>query len=111
GLAMSSRNARLTAADRDLALTLYHTLVAARAAYADGARAAEALAAQLRRSWPDRIALDYLEFRDPQRLDPVESLEPDTRLFLGAWLKGVRLIDNGVLGDSGDQVQPLPTRA
>jgi len=97
GLAMSSRNARLAPGDRDLALTLHRTIEAAKQAFARGERDAETLQSRLKASWPDGLDLDYLDFRDPILLDEVDRLEPDTRIFLGAWLRGVRLIDNDAL--------------
>ena len=98
GLAMSSRNARLAPEDRRLALTLYQTIGRARKAFADGARDASAVKHQLQQAWPREIDLDYLEFREPTLLEEVDELTPEVRLFLGAWLKGVRLIDNAALG-------------
>ena len=98
GLAMSSRNAYLKAEDRDLALTLHRTLQAARDAFAAGQTDAKALQQQLKAAWPDGLELDYLDFREPELLEEVTQLNQDTRLFLGAWLRGIRLIDNGSLG-------------
>ncbi|MDJ0842054.1 MAG: pantoate--beta-alanine ligase [Acidobacteriota bacterium] len=97
GLAMSSRNARLAPEDRDLALTLYRTITEARTAYAKGERDAEALRTKLKEGWPQGIELDYLDFREPVLLEEVATLAADTRIFLGAWLNGVRLIDNDAL--------------
>lgn len=97
GLAMSSRNARLAPEDRDLALTLYRTISAARQAFAEGERDANKLSEDLKSRWPKGLDLDYLEFRDPVHLELVEVLSHDSRLFLGAWLKGVRLIDNAAV--------------
>ncbi len=98
GLAMSSRNAKLAPADRDLALTLWRRIERARAAFAEGCRDAAALARKLAADWPTELELDYMELREPRLLEKVETLTADTRLFLGAWLNGVRLIDNAALG-------------
>jgi len=97
GLAMSSRNARLTTTDRPLALTLIRTIEAAREAYLRGERDAAALKQRLIAAWPADIELDYLDFREPVFLEEVQVLAADARLFVGAWLKGVRLIDNAAL--------------
>jgi len=97
GLAMSSRNARLRPQDRSLALTLYRTLMEAQKAYSNGQRDAGKLATQLKADWPEGLDLDYLEFREPNLLEKVETLDEHSRLFLGAWLNGVRLIDNAGL--------------
>ncbi|CAM2006922.1 pantoate--beta-alanine ligase [Acanthopleuribacter pedis] len=98
GLAMSSRNRYLKPADRDIARTLYRTLQAAKAAFAAGERDATALKTQLTEAWPQGLELDYLAFREPEFLNEVTQLEADTRLFLGAWLRGIRLIDNAAVG-------------
>ena len=98
GLAMSSRNANLAPQDRGLALTLYRQIVAAKDAFAAGQNNAEALRATLRANWPEGIDLDYLDFRNPSSLEEETTLTPQSRIFLGAWLNGVRLIDNAALG-------------
>lgn len=98
GLAMSSRNRYLAASDRDTALTLHRTLTAAQAAFAAGERDAVKLKQQLAEAWPKTLELDYLDFREPEFLEEVTHLESDTRLFLGAWLRGIRLIDNAAIG-------------
>jgi pantoate--beta-alanine ligase len=97
GLAMSSRNARLAPERRDLALTLWRCICRARQAYGAGRRDAATLLAELRADWPAELGLDYMEFRDPKELELQEKLGPKTRLFLAAWLDGVRLIDNSPL--------------
>jgi pantoate--beta-alanine ligase len=99
GLAMSSRNARLKPHQRDLALTLHRMLKEAHTAYRSGERDARALTKRLTAAWPEGIELDYLEFREPRHLNKVDVLAPCTRLFLGAWLDGVRLIDNAAVGE------------
>lgn len=98
GLAMSSRNARLKPDERDLALTLYRTIVRAQQIFESGERNAARMQGMLRETWPEGIDLDYLDLRDPVNLDKVEVLAENTRIFLGAWLQGVRLIDNAPIG-------------
>ena len=98
GLAMSSRNVRLKSEkERDLALTLYRIILKAREAFGNGERDAAALKESLMSLRPFDITLDYLDFRNPISLEEESVLAPDTRIFLGAWLNGVRLIDNGLL--------------
>ena len=99
GLAMSSRNAMLEPQDREAALSLYRALSSARTAFKNGMRDAQGLRARLVAAWPDTLALDYLDFRDPEKLQPVTTLKPNTRIFIGAWLRGIRLIDNTALAD------------
>lgn len=98
GLAMSSRNVRLKSEkERDLALTLYRIILKAREAFGNGERDAAVLKESLMSLRPFDITLDYLDFRNPISLEEESVLVPDTRIFLGAWLNGVRLIDNGPL--------------
>ncbi len=98
GLAMSSRNVRLKSEkERDLALTLYRIILKAREAFGNSERDAAALKESLMSLRPFDITLDYLDFRNPISLEEESVLAPDTRIFLGAWLNGVRLIDNGLL--------------
>lgn len=95
GLALSSRNAKLNDAQYQRALWLSKSIAAARAAYARGERDPQTVLEHLKTSCPaDGIDIDYLEFRDPVDLELVETLADDSRLFIGCWLDGVRLIDN-----------------
>ncbi len=97
GLAMSSRNVHLKPKDRHLALSLIRSINMAQ----EMARAGQLSCSQIRHSlieqWPAGIELDYMDFRDDTQLANVERVEPSTRLFVGAWLNGVRLIDNASL--------------
>jgi len=83
GLAMSSRNAYLTAEGRQTALGLSRgdagTLVAAATAQLAGAR------------------IDYVELRDATELSPVTTLEGPAVLAIAAFVGTTRLIDNRVL--------------
>jgi pantoate--beta-alanine ligase len=97
GLAMSSRNVRLAAADRKAATVLWRALDAARAAAAKGERDGDAL----RRGVEDAIGreprarLDYVAVVDPQTLEPLERLDARGAVCLVAARFGdVRLIDN-----------------
>ena len=95
GLAVSSRNVRLTPAQRAAAPALFRALEAAARAFARGAPAAEAEAAgraRLEGAGFDRI--DYLECRDAATLAPVDRLEAPARALGAARLGAVRLIDN-----------------
>ncbi|MBJ6724203.1 pantoate--beta-alanine ligase [Geomesophilobacter sediminis] len=101
GLAMSSRNTKLSAEDRRKALCLYRSIGAARTAFAAGERSV----AKLRETAVSVIAaepaaeIDYLEFRDPDSLEPLETAEARTLYALAVRLGGVRLIDNCILGE------------
>lgn len=93
GLAMSSRNARLSAGARALAPALYAAMGRAATAVRGGqtgalqACAAEVLAAGF-------ASVEYLELRDAATLLEPATLDGPLRLLAAAWLDGVRLIDN-----------------
>jgi pantoate--beta-alanine ligase len=96
GLALSSRNGRLTARQRRAAPALHRALAAAAAELAGGAQAAgpaieRARAAILAAGFR---AIDYLELRAEADLAALERADRPARLFAAAWLGETRLIDN-----------------
>lgn len=99
GLALSSRNAYLTAEQRRIAPKLYATL----AELATRAVAGKPLA-ELQAKGVDALLaagfdhVDYLEFRDADSLEPVTSLDQPTRLLAVARLGETRLLDNLAVG-------------
>lgn len=98
GLAMSSRNAYLSAEERRRAPELYRVLTALRAALAAGddfEPLHEQGLARLRRAG---FEPEYLELRRAADLAPVRRHEGDTVLFAAARLGSARLIDNVQLG-------------
>jgi pantoate--beta-alanine ligase len=104
GLAMSSRNAYLSPADRARALALSRALFAARDAFAAGERDAAALVARARAvvDAEPAVRLDYLELRDAEELTPVAGAIARPALlaiaaFVGPADRPTRLIDNVVL--------------
>jgi pantoate--beta-alanine ligase len=93
GLAMSSRNAYLSEAERARALSLSRALFGAREAAAGGARQAEAIVAQARAALDvDRI--DYVELVDADTLQPVTQIDRPCVLAIAAFVGRTRLIDN-----------------
>ena len=101
GLAISSRNAYLSPAERQSALCLSRAIRTARELYAAGTRDA----ALLRRAALEVISaepeatIDYLELRDGATLEPKETADDATLLALAVRIGATRLIDNTVLGD------------
>ena len=101
GLALSSRNSKLDPAGRASALCLSRTLAAARAAFRSGERSVD----ELRRvalapiEGESGAELDYLEFRDPDTLLPLQQADESTLLALAVRIGAVRLIDNCSLGE------------
>lgn len=95
GLAMSSRNLRLTPADRATASALYAVMcdtVRAIAAGQPASQALEAAHAQLLAAGFDRV--EYFELRHGDVLTPVDRPVPEARLLAAVWLGPIRLIDN-----------------
>jgi len=95
GVALSSRNSRLSPADRRRAAILPETLSAAVAALAAGETAANVLdeaRARLLAGGVER--LEYLELRRERDLEPLAAATEPARLLVAAWFGGVRLIDN-----------------
>jgi pantoate--beta-alanine ligase len=93
GLAMSSRNAYLSPAERTRALSLSRALFAARDAAARGAWRPEEIVAQVRAALDfDRI--DYVELVDAETLQPVTDVGRPAVLAVAAFIGRTRLIDN-----------------
>lgn len=102
GLAMSSRNARLSAEQREVAPVIHRALAAATEAFARGERRAAALAGAAGDvlSTCDALRVEYLEVVDPDRVVPAEVADDRSVMAIAAWLGPVRLIDNVVLAGS-----------
>jgi pantoate--beta-alanine ligase len=99
GLAMSSRNAYLTAEERERARALSRALEAADATVAGGRRDASAVLAAARAELEGAgIEPEYLELRSATDLEPVERVNGSTLLAVAARVGRARLIDNKVLG-------------
>lgn len=95
GLAMSSRNVRLSAADRASAPKLLQALRAAAARLKAGEAAAPVLRAATEAIEESGFArVEYLELRAAADLMPLTRADTRARLLVAAWLGGVRLIDN-----------------
>ena len=99
GLALSSRNAYLSAEERERALALSRALRAAQAAVEGGIVDAAAVVAAAREEL-DRAGVqpDYLQLRSAQDLSPVERVNGSTLLAVAARVGRARLIDNAILG-------------
>ena len=95
GLAMSSRNVRLTAQERAVAPRLHAAMQAAAAAI----RAGQPVAESLEEAKAEVAALgfgqwDYLELRSAEGLRPLDDLSEPARMLAAVYLGDVRLIDN-----------------
>lgn len=95
GLAMSSRNARLSADERAIAPRLHEIMQAAASGIRDGARVATALEnAQAALLEAGFCEVEYLELRTVDGLRPAVELSEPARMLVALWLGDVRLIDN-----------------
>jgi pantoate--beta-alanine ligase len=107
GLALSSRNAYLSAEERRAAPALSQGLAAAHDAFQRGVTAAADVLRAARRlvEREPLLRLEYLEAVDPNTLSPVTRVAGDTLVALAARVSSTRLIDNIVLGDglAGDE--------
>ena len=95
GLAMSSRNAYLSAEQRSQAAAIPQAMREAIAAIGNGQAVESALAAlsaKLLEAGFDSI--DYAEVRDADSLVPLDTDNGNARLFVAARIGGTRLIDN-----------------
>lgn len=99
GLAMSSRNARLDPDARQRAVCLSRGLFAAKAAFDAGERRADTLISAARAQMGEADSIQYLELVGAEMLQPVTGVvDRAAVLAVAAFLGGVRLIDNVVLG-------------
>ena len=95
GLALSSRNGRLTVADRARAPVLHSALQAVATAIRAGQRVPVALAGGRAMILAAGFSgIDYLELCAADDLATLAAFDRPARLLAAAWLGGVRLIDN-----------------
>jgi pantoate--beta-alanine ligase len=102
GVAMSSRNAYLSADERAAARCLSRALAAARGALAAGARDAAALLAAVHAVLDAEplARVDYAELVDVESLEPVDRVVGSAVLALAVFIGCTRLIDNTILAVS-----------
>jgi pantoate--beta-alanine ligase len=103
GLALSSRNAYLSAEDRKRALALVRGLSAAARAFGAGERRAGTLRSlALSEIAPAASRIDYVTIADPETLEPLPdevTAGERTLLATAVFIEKTRLIDNLVLGE------------
>lgn len=99
GLAMSSRNARLTPEQRDAAGCLFLALSEAAGMARGGERDAARLVAAMAREVGATPAarLDYSVVVDEETFEEVRTIDRPARALVAAWFGEVRLIDNLLL--------------
>jgi pantoate--beta-alanine ligase len=100
GLAMSSRNERLSPEEREKAAIIYHALQSAKRAFRDGTRNPAKLTEIVENtiSAEPLAKIDYVAAVDPETLATVEKIDRDPVLLAAAVRFGkVRLIDNVII--------------
>jgi pantoate--beta-alanine ligase len=99
GLAMSSRNAYLSAESRQKALRLSQCLRLATQLIADGERDAKKVRDEMLALFTDipGVDVDYVALVDPATLAEVKELSQPTIALLAVRVDGTRLIDNAVI--------------
>jgi pantoate--beta-alanine ligase len=99
GLAMSSRNAYLTPAQRPAALSLYQSLLDAGDRVAAGERRSVRIIENAQKkmmSHPEN-EIDYIAVCDPESLEHVDRIDRPVRMALAVRVAKTRLIDNMLL--------------
>jgi pantoate--beta-alanine ligase len=98
GLALSSRNAYLTAPARERAVALSAALRAAERSVAAGERDAAAVIGSARAAMADYgVEPEYLELVSTETLAPVATLDREALVAVAATVGGARLIDNTIV--------------
>jgi pantoate--beta-alanine ligase len=93
GLALSSRNRRLSDEDRRVAPALYRSLQGAQAIIQAGCQDS-ATVKKAAQSMPPEMRVEYFEVVDPLTMRAVSRIESRVLIAAAVWLGGVRLIDN-----------------
>ena len=96
GLALSSRNQRLSPEERPLATALYRALRAAESLVAAGEGNSATVLARAAATMPadDRLRLEYLEIVDEDDFQPIARIAGPAVVAGALWVGQTRLIDN-----------------
>ncbi len=98
GLALSSRNAYLSAKEKRQATALSQGLHKAQEVFKNGERRSAAFVAAARSALTAaKLAAEYIELVDPTTLQPIEIIEEVGLLAIAAQVGSARLIDNTLL--------------
>jgi len=105
GLAMSSRNAYLSPLERQKALSLYQSLQKGKELYEAGEKRASVIIGKIKEKLEstEGVVLQYVEIRDAETLERIETIEGPTVIALAAWVGRTRLIDNIIIGRREDE--------
>lgn len=99
GLALSSRNAYLTAAERQEALVISRALRRAAEVVQSGERRADAVLTEMQTVLAESpgLRLEYLAIVDAETLEPVATIDQTVLAAVAAFVGRTRLIDNALL--------------
>jgi len=99
GLAMSSRNAYLSAGGRQRSLVLWKSLCLANELVDGGERDTEIIGRKMREviMTAEDAQIDYVALADPETLEPVTRIKGRTIAAVAVTIDGTRLIDNRLL--------------
>jgi len=100
GLALSSRNAYLSPAERKQALVLSRAIRKVESLYSIGERDSAKMIAAARDTFATEpaVRIDYVELDDWSTLQPLETAAPGALFAVAAYVGSTRLIDNSVIG-------------
>jgi pantoate--beta-alanine ligase len=99
GLAMSSRNTRLSIQNRPIAAKIYEALqLAKKALLAEGIENTQKTVKKFLKQYKE-LELEYFEIADGETLEPVSNVKEHNQvaLCIAVYLDGVRLIDNELI--------------
>ena len=100
GLALSSRNAYLSAEERSQALALSWAIRQVEHLVAGGERLSQVLIDSARSIFvrTPGLRVDYIAVVDWATLEPIETAVPGSLFAVAAWVGATRLIDNSIIG-------------
>lgn len=106
GLAMSSRNTFLTAADRTSALSLYEAIMMAKKLVAAGNTEAETIVTELEMliNSHDNVDIEYLAIVNRFDLQKQQKINADSLLIMAIRVGETRLIDNSLIFEKAGDI-------
>jgi pantoate--beta-alanine ligase len=111
GLALSSRNAHLSASERIRATSLHRALDAIRQAVAAGEHDPDVVRAlALAELTAAEVEPDYVELVSSETLEPVDRIDGEVLAVLAARVGGTRLIDNQLIQTSPNHNREVATQ-
>jgi pantoate--beta-alanine ligase len=110
GLALSSRNRRLTPAERRIAPIVYGALQVAEEQIAAGATDPQQIKTKALATFHPfpQIRVEYFEIVDPVEMQPVERIAGPVRVAAAVWLGATRLIDNLLCRAATGEIERFP---